>query len=857
MTALRRSLPLLVFSVPALAAAAQPSVPLAVEYSIPGTTRYDASIPTPEEVLGLTIGERHTRPEEVVRYMEAVAEASNRVALDFHGTTYEGRRLVHAIVTHPDNHARLGAIRSSLRRLQDAPRSVTDAELTNMPAVGYFGYSVHGNEASGADAALVFLYHLAAGQGAEIEQALGETVLLLDPMLNPDGRDRFVDWANGRRGGVATADPQDAEHNESWPGGRTNHYWFDLNRDWLPSELRESRHRMALWHTWRPQLSLDWHEMGAEASYFFQPGIPSRTNPNTPAATTALTEDIATYHAEALDRIGSLYYTEESFDDFYYGKGSTYPDINGGVGILFEQAGSRAKVRETTTHGPLRYPFTVRNQLATSASSLRALVSLRERLLRHQRDFYAEALRLGEDAPSYVIDLRKRRTRGQALAQTLRRNRIRVHRPAASFRLGNETLTADDALIVPGAQPQTRLLTAVMERTLTFTDSLFYDVSTWTFPLAYGADVTEVASLDGSTLGEALETVALDGGTLTGAAEPIAYAVRWDRYFAPRTLRRLLEAGLRVRVAQDPFEASIGTDKPVSLDRGTLVVPVHQQDLPADSVRALIAHAVEADHIEAFALPTGLTPGGNDLGSRSWPVLTEPTIGLIVGSGISSYSAGQVWHLLTERVGQVISLLDAEDLSRLDLRNYTTLIMPDGYHGALRDSARQATLTEWVRGGGTLVTLDGGARWAASAGLLDAEIRETPTDSTARPYADRSAAFGAQQIGGSIFQVALDTTHPLAYGYRETVPVFKSGAQLFEPDTTGRGTDVGLFTEEPVLSGYISEENLARLPGAAALKADRAGRGRVIGMDFNPVFRAFWRGTEGLFLNAVYFGSTF
>ena len=839
------------------AASAQPSVPLAIEYAIEGTTGYDAAVPTTQDVLGFTVGERHTRPEEVVRYVEAVAAASPRVTSGFHGETYEGRRLVHAVVTSAANHARLDAIQAANRRLSDAPASVSDADLAAMPAVLFMGYSVHGNEASGTEAALAFLYHLAAGQG-EVAAQLERVVILLVPMLNPDGRDRFADWANGWRGAAPTADPQNREHIEPWPNGRTNHYLFDLNRDWLPQQLRESQGRMELWHAWRPQVTTDHHEMGPEATYFFQPGIPSRNNPNSPARTFELTGQIAGFHAAELDRIGSLYYSAESFDDFYYGKGSTYPDAQGGVGILFEQASSRGLVRDTDENGTLTYAFTVRNQLATSISTLRAAVALRTDLLALQRDTYAGASDVARQASTkgYVIGLSNHRTRAQALLQTLARSRIRAHALARPVEANGATYRPGEAVVVPVDQPQARLVRGVLERTLTYTDSLFYDVSAWTLPLAFGVDVAEVSRLDADVLGAEVTELGFDGGALVGGRASYAYLVRWDRYFAPRTLRRLQDAGVRVRLATAPFEAAVGGARQ-SFPRGTLVVPVRQPDAPADSVHAVVERATRLDHVQAVATSTGFTPTGLDLGSRSSPVLPKQTIAILSGDGTSSYAVGEVWHLLAERFGQPVTLLDVDRVGRADLDDYTTIVMPNGGYGALADSTAKARLEAWVRAGGVLVGTQAGANWIARSGLVRAGTRAVRRDTTTLPYDQREQAQGAQQIGGSIFEMRLDATHPLAYGYGESVPVFKSGTALFEPDTTGAGTDVGVYAESPVLSGYISQANLDRLPGASALKAFRVGQGRVVLMDFNPVFRAFWWGTDGLLLNAVYLGSTF
>ena len=313
-------------------------LPLGETFEVDGVTAYASDVPTPDEILGFSVGSRHTRPDELVSYFEAVAASSDRVRVETHGSSHEGRPLVHAIVSSPANLARLEAIREADVRLFASPRSVSDRELDAMPGIVYLAYSVHGNEASGSEASLLALYHLAAGSGPAVDRVLSDLVVIVDPSLNPDGRDRFVDWVNRNRGSVPTTDSQDREHNEPWPGGRTNHYWFDLNRDWLPVTQPESRARLQLFGNWRPQLLLDFHEMGGNSTFFFQPGVPSRTNPNTPASNQELTARIATYHARAFDGIGQPYFSEETFDDFFYGKGSTYPDLNGAVGILFDMS---------------------------------------------------------------------------------------------------------------------------------------------------------------------------------------------------------------------------------------------------------------------------------------------------------------------------------------------------------------------------------------------------------------------------------------------------------------------------------------------------------------------------------------
>ena len=834
-------------------AALAQQLPLAADFQAPGVTGYDAAIPTPQAVLGHEIGTRHTRPEQVVRYFEAVAAASPRVTLGGHGQTWEGRPLVHAIVAAPGTD--LEAARQANVRLSDAPAAVSDAALEAQPVVAYMGYSVHGNEASGTEAALLLLYHLAAGQGPAVDEVLQHAVVLIDPMLNPDGRDRFVDWVNGNRGGTEgfpSLDGQDREHDEPWPGGRTNHYLFDLNRDWLLMQHPESQGRMAFWHSWRPQLSTDFHEMGGDATFFFQPGIPSRNNPNTPAATFDLTGEIATYHARALDRIGSLYYSGESFDDFYYGKGSTYPDVNGGVGILFEQASSRALAAETV-NGRLDYAATVRNQFAASLSSLEAAVAMRAKLLRHQRDFYASApdFARGADVKGYVVGLDGDRSRAQAFAELMARHRVRVHDLARSVEVGGERFEPDAAFVVPVDQPQGRLVKAMMERVTTFGDSLFYDVSAWTLPLAFGVRHAELTRDPGALLGAAWSPQA--GGRSVGGRASYAYLIPWGEAFAPRALARLQRSGVRVRLAQDAFESTVGGARQ-RFERGTLVVPVVQADVDTETVHALVVEAVAQDGVDAFALGSGLTPSGPDFGSGSMPVLAMPRVAILSGEGTDSYSVGEAWHLLTERAGLPVSLLDLDDLGRADLGRYTVLAVVGSVRGL--DEAAAETLKGWVRSGGTLIVTEGATGVAAERGLVELERREADEDSTLRPYAEVSDARGAQFVGGAIFEAVLDPTHPLAFGHPERVALFKNNTLFFDRSERA-GTTVAVYADAPLLSGYISAPNLERLGGAAAIAGQRLGRGHVVAFDFDPNFRAFWWGTQGLFLNAVFFGGAF
>jgi hypothetical protein len=776
------------------------------------------------------------------------------VTLGYHGWTHQGRPLVHALVAAPGRD--LEAAREANLRLSDAPTQVSDAALADLPVVAYMGYSVHGDEASGTEAALLLLYHLAAGEGPAVEAVLRDVVTLIDPVLNPDGRARFTSWVNANRSGsaaFASTDPQDREHNQPWPGGRTNRYLFDLNRDWLPLAHPESQGRMALWHAWRPQLSTDFHEMGGDATYFFQPGIPSRNNPNTPELNYELTARIAEYHARALDRIGSLYYTRESFDDFYFGKGSTYPDVMGSVGILFEQASSRALAAETV-HGRLDYGATVRNQLATSLSSLEAAVAMRQDLLRFQRDFYADGPRFARQTPvkAYVLDAERYPGRADELAAMLRQHRVRVYELAQRVEAQGERFEPGRALVVPVDQPQGRFVKATFERVTAFQDSLFYDVSTWTVPLAFGLRHAEVTRDPGGLLGAEV-TGPRAAGRVEGGRAAYAYLLPWGEMATARAVYRMQEAGIRPLVMTDPFEAQVGGARR-AFACGTVVVPVRQADVAEEWVHRLAEEAA-AEGAHLVAVSTGLSADGPDLGSRGVRVLHRPRVALLAGPGTSSYAVGEVWHLLNERAGMPVSLLDLDRLGTADLSRYTTIVMAQRPSQPPGEAAL-GRLREWVQAGGVLVATEGAVAWAASAGLADLSARDAASDTTAVAYADVAAARGAHVVGGSVFDVALDTTHPLAFGFPDRVPVFKASAQAFDR-STAPGTTVGAYAAAPLVSGYASARNLERIAEGAALVAQRQGRGAVVLFDFNPAFRAFWRGTEGLLLNAVFLGHAF
>lgn len=812
---------------------------------------YDKTIPTPEEVLGYMPGEWHVTHDQLVHYMQTLAAASDRISIEVTGRTYEHRPLLLLTITSPGNHRQLEALRREHLALTDpemASRLVTD----KMPVVVYQGFSIHGNEPSGANASLLVAYYLAASKSRAVEKLLDETIILFDPCFNPDGLQRFSTWANMHKSQTLVSDPQSREFNEVWPRGRTNHYWFDLNRDWLPVQLPESRARLRTFHRWKPNVLTDHHEMGSDATFFFQPGVPQRTNPLTPRRNQELTAAIARYHAEALNEIGSLYYSEENYDDFYYGKGSTYPDINGGIGILFEQASSRGHLRETD-NGLLSFPFTIRNQVRTALSTLKAAHELRKELLDYQRDFFAEAAREGAADPrkAFVVGSTDR-SRLKAFCEVLDRHQIEAYRLKRPVANGNRSFLPEHSLVIPLAQKQYRLIQALFDTSTEFADSIFYDISAWTFPYAFGLDWTDMEGRwDASLQGERITADQLAPPVPDVPASPYAYLMPWTDYYSPAALWALLDEGLRVKVATEPF-----TMDGKRWAAGTLLVPVANQDVDAGKVQEIVRQVAQQTRIPFEGVGTSHTEVGIDLGSRNFAALEKPRVAILGGDGAVSYEVGEVWHLLDTRYHMPVSILDATAFGRYDLSRYDVLVMPHGSWFTLDERAARK-LKEWLDEGGIVIAWKGALRWLDRHELADlnfVDLDKPEYLKKRRPYGKLAADNGGQVIGGAIFEVEADLTHPLLFGYDHTrMPVFRNHNYMLHVADNPWATPL-VYTESPLLAGYISDYNLKHLGGTAAAIVCGQGRGKVIAFADNPCFRAFWYGTNKLLANAIFFG---
>jgi hypothetical protein len=817
-----------------------------LSYYLPDSIAYNPAIPTPKTIIGHEVGEWHVTHDRLLHYMYALDQASDRITLEVIGQSHEARPIILLTITSPANHRNIEAIRTQHLRLANDPLSSGSLDLKNMPAVVYMGHSIHGNEPSGSNAALLSAYFLAAAQGKKIEEYLANTIILLDPSFNPDGMQRFSSWVNAQRSNMISTDPADMEHNEAWPGGRTNHYWFDLNRDWLVAQQPESQARVKKFHAWKPNVLTDHHEMGTNATFFFQPGVPARVHPLTPDRNQELTRRIGTYHAKALDAIGSLYYTQEGYDDFYYGKGSTFPDVQGAIGILFEQASSRGHAQESV-NGVLRFPFTIRNQFTTALSTLAAVNAMRIELLAYQRDFFKTALRNAANDPVKMVTFGSNDpVRATLLAEVIARHSIDVQKLSSQSINGKRYATTFGVSL---NQTQYTLIKSMFEKRTQFKDSLFYDISSWTLPLAYGVDFEE---LKVAVTGEPVTDFKIPAGKLTGGESEYAYVLEPGGYYVPRAMSRLLEHNIRIKVATEPFFHTTGK----RFERGSIVVPVAGQEKSEASINYLIQQILANDGLDVYAFNTGLDYQGVSLGSGSFVVVRKPEIALLVGDGVSSNDAGELWHLLDYRMQIPVTMLPVTVFNRTNLSRYNTLIFPPGSYTSIPESGKEKLKT-WVQNGGVIIGFENALQWLTGAGLGKFEMKSgesTDKQPAPRPYALLDEYRGAQESPGAIFEATADLTHPLLYGYDQgKLAIFKSNNIFMENSKNPYANPIA-FGSTPLTTGYISKLNYAQLKNTSVAGVSSMGQGRVIGFTDNLCFRAFWLGTNKLFTNAIYYG---
>ncbi|PCJ98320.1 MAG: zinc carboxypeptidase [Flavobacteriaceae bacterium] len=802
---------------------------------------FNQNIPSPEQFLGYGIGERHTRHDLIVAYLEKLAEISDRASIYQYGTTHEGRKLIMLTITTPQNLSNLEHIKRQHLAFTDPNLNVTNQ--AEVPVFINLGYNVHGNEPSSSEAALLTAYTLIASNNPEITNYLDHAVIFIDPTINPDGRDRHTQWANMYQGNPLVADPQDAEHNEYWPMGRTNHYWFDLNRDWLLGINPESRGKLKWYHEWYPNVVTDFHEMGSQSSYFFEP---MKTNASLdPIMPKENYEDLNTlfgnYYAKALDSIGSFYFTKEVFDGTYPGYGSSYPDLQGGLALLFEQASSRGH-KQTTAFGEITFPFTIRNQYISSVTTIKAAVENKEYLNTYQQKFFKSALTnaASNKIKGYKFEDNYDANRVKAFIDKLLLHKIDVYKSGNSF-------------LVPTKQPQYRMVQTMFETYDKYQDSVYYDASSWSLANFYNMKYKTVSSVNTD------EKILSTDDLVTVAPvqkSSYAYVIDWDDYNAPAVLYELQSKGLVLSSSFKPFTAKIGTMEK-SFNYGSLVLPVSLQKKSPEAIYKLLVAVQKKYKVPMYAIGTGYNINGIDLGSTSIRPVTKPKAAMLIGNGVRSYEAGEVWHLLDTRMHMPITKIPIRNFNSSKFDKYNTLVLVSGKY--VFTKKQQEKIKAWVSKGNTLITIGTASKWVIDKKLVKEKLTKKVKDSSKiafrKPYVDAKENIGKESVGGVILKVDLDISHPLAFGYHDTsIPVYKNNTVWLSPSKNEYAT-VAKYAPNPHIDGFITEKNMNEfLKPSASIIVSTVGSGRVILFADNPNFRGSWYGTNRLFLNALFLG---
>ncbi|PKH88393.1 M14 family metallopeptidase [Colwellia sp. Bg11-28] len=826
---------------------------------LPAGSKFNSKISLPSSNLGFEIGQRHVRHDQLKSYFYQLAKDSERVNITSMGKTSQQREQLLVTISSSENLANLSSILSERNLFSQKKGQLDNQKSDKAPLVIWLGYSVHGDEISGANAAMIVAYYLAASTDAKLVELLANTVIVLEPSINPDGMDRFVNWVSTYRNSTDNSDANHIEHHQGWVTGRTNHFWFDLNRDWLLLSQQESQHRLEYFHQYQPHVVGDFHEMGHNSSYFFQPGIQSRTHPLTPKRNVELTTTLAKFHASALDKQKRLYYSEENFDDFYYGKGSTYPDINGSIGILFEQASARGMQQETI-NGLLTLEFSIENHVTTSLSTINGAWENRKQLKQYRSEFYQQSNKLAkkEDFTGYLLHEGSDKFRLNTLLSKLAQHKIKVYPLIADFEFEDTEYQKDNSYYVPLAQPQFRLIQALFNQQTNFKDNTFYDVSGWTMPLAMNIESIPVNRTRRLKLAKQAWAMPSTTKPNNKSISAYGYIFEWHHFLAPKLLNKLLNNNIKAKVATKPFTSLINGETK-QFEAGSIVIPAGIQQI--ENWQETLISASNSAGIKLSSISTGLTMKGVDIGSSSLKPISKAKTLLLGGAGISQYEAGEVRFYLDETLNIPLSIIDHNQLRQVDLSSYSHIILVDGdYQHVTDDTAKK--IKAWVKQGGVIISQKRASLWLAKQEILRArfvtkeQINQLFDDEKLN-YQDKESLASRKRIAGAIFQVQLDTSHPLAYGYQQSLlPLFRNSNLIMEHPQQPFIT-LAKYTPAPLLSGYTDKNLVNRLAHNAAIVAHNVGKGRVIATTEVLAFRGYWHGSAKLLANSLFFSKAF
>ncbi len=820
---------------------------LCIYFSLPASSQ----LLSPEQFLGYKVGARFTPCYKVDDYFKAVASAKPfMVKVEDYGKTNEGKELMLAYIALPENLQRLEEIRKNNLRISGSLNDGVAAQTNGAPAVVWLSYNVHGNETSSSEAAMLTLFALVDDNNKQTKEWLKNTVVIIDPCVNPDGRDRYINWYNSVVGDTYNPDPQAREHQEPWPGGRSNHYNFDLNRDWAWQTQIETQQRMKKYNDWLPQIHVDYHEQGSNAPYYFAPAAEPYHE-----AITQWQRDfqvtIGKNNAKYFDQNGWLYFTRQIFDLLYPSYGDTYPMYNGAIGMTFEQGGGPAGGLGILKNDGDTLTLTDRaaHHFTTAMSTLEMASANAEKLVTEYKKFFTDAANgVNASYKTYVLTA-KDKTQLDAIGTLLSNNKIEYGITSSKsfkgydYQDGKEEDYTDEGyqLAVSACQPRGTLVKILFEPKSVLKDSNTYDITAWSLPYVYNVKaygVKDKLPIQSSTVPARVSTTQTNYG----------FIIPYTSYTGAKALAYLLSHNVKVRFSEKAFTYNKKNYAP-----GTLIV-LRGGNLSDYST--IVNKACDSFHIRADAAETGFVEKGSDFGSYDVHFIHPPKVALITGHEASSLGAGEVWHYFEQSLHYPVTLIDAEDINRIDISKYNVLIFPDGNFSALGDNATSEKLKTFIRSGGKIIAMQDAVAQMAGGDWyikMKEEKPDTSGDTTyalLKKYGDRERDDLTTFIPGSIYKVYIDNTHPLGYGYPDYYYSLKQDKNVYS--YLKDGWNVGIFKKNNYIAGFVGNKTKAQIKDGVVFGVQEVGNGNLIFMGDDPLFREFWEGGKLLFANAMF-----
>lgn len=798
------------------------------------------NIQSPNDFLGYEIGTQFSRHHQVIDYFKSVENAApKQVKLEKYGETNERRSLYLAYVTSEANLQNLETIRENNLKntgLLDGEPSSTDV------AIVWLSYNVHGNEASSTEAAMLTLYKLLTEQ----QDLLQNTVVIIDPSINPDGRDRYVNWYNETTSAPYDIDRQASEHNEPWPGGRPNHYLFDLNRDWLWATQVETQQRLEAYNKWMPHVHVDFHEQGINEPYYFAPAAEPFHEIITDWQRDFQTQ-IGKNHAKYFDAEGWLFFTRERFDLLYPSYGDTYPTFMGAMGMTYEQGGhGMAGLGILNDEG---HVLTLVERLTHHTTTGISTVEMASKSAKQLNSEFAKFFNNSNlKYKSYVV--KGSEDKLNSLKVLLDKHDIQ-HENASGSKVsgfnyttgqqGNMNVDAN-AMVIHSNQPKGKMVKVMFEPNAKLSDSLTYDITAWSLPYAYGLEaLASTSKIQSSKL--------LSKKALQTLSDAYGYVSKWNSIDDAQFLAELLKQDFKVRFTEKPFSS-----KGSKFERGSLILTKGDNKHIEKFVSKL--NTIAQEHAQPLtAIYSGFSQTTPDIGSPDIKLVNKQKVAVLSGKGTSSLSYGEIWHFFEQQLHYPLTSINTDNLGDVNLDKYNVLIIPNGYYGSVLNDDKMTKLKDWVNKGGKVIAIDGALRSFAgkdgfSLKYKDSDDDEDEEKENLTPYADREREYSNNLITGAIFNAKVDNTHPMAFGYNDNYFTLKLGSTAYS--LLDSGYNVAYLNDTNVYSGFAGKNALKQLDQTLVFGEERMGSGSFIYMVDNTLFRSFWENGKLFLVNSIF-----